>query len=95
MRSSLPIRLTAPTTWPTAAARKLGALTGALGPKLVARHQAQIRRVDEDLRGRDAHRQDIGDVVVGHLVLVAIPRNTALDVAEPIDDARGVVGVAR
>ena len=57
--------------------------------------QREVGGVDEELVLGDAHRQDVGDVLVGHGVAVAVPGDEAVDVADAVDDARGVVGVAR
>ena len=43
----------------------------------------------------DAHREDVGDILVGQRVPVALPGDEALDAAQLVEHARGVVGVAR
>jgi hypothetical protein len=68
---------------------------GAARGELVAGDAGQIGRVDEQLALRDAHRQDVGHVVVRHGVAIARPIDEAVDAAHAIDDARRVVGVAR
>lgn len=50
-------------------------------PKLVPRDAGQVSLVDEEFVLGDAHRQDLGDVVVGQRVPVAIPGKESLDVA--------------
>ena len=67
----------------------------AAGRELVARDAGEVGGVDEELALGDADRQDVGDVVVGDGVGVALPGDEAVDGAEAVDDARGVVGVAR
>ena len=57
--------------------------------------QRQVGLVDEELVLGDAHRQDVGDVLVGQRIPVALPGDEALDVAQPVEHAGGVVGVAR
>ena len=63
--------------------------------QLVARDAREIRRVDEQLALRDADRQEIRDVLVGHRIAVAIPGDEAIDAADAIHDPRRVVWVAR
>lgn len=63
--------------------------------ELVARDAGEVGGVDEQLALRDAHGEDVGDVVVGDGVTVALPVDEAVDAAEAIGNARGVVGVAR
>jgi len=63
--------------------------------ELVARDTPQVRGVDEELALRDAHRQDVGDVLVRDGVLIARPRNEAVDAAYAVHDARCVVRVTR
>ena len=67
----------------------------ATGDELVARDAGEVCGVDEELALGDADGQDIGHVVVGHGVGVALPGDEAVDRADAVDDARGVVGVAR
>lgn len=63
--------------------------------QLVARDAAQVGGVHEELALRHAHRQDVGHVVIRHRVLVAVPGDEAVDGADAVDDARGVVRVQR
>jgi Uma2 family endonuclease len=63
--------------------------------ELVASDARQVGGVDEQLVLGDAHRQDVGHVVVGNGVAIAFPVDEAVDAAHAIEDARGVVGVAR
>ena len=67
----------------------------AAGRELMARDAGEVGGVDEELALGDADRQDVGDVVVGHGVGVAFPGDEAVDGADAVDDARGVVGAAR
>lgn len=63
--------------------------------ELVARDTGQVGGIDEELSLSDADRQQVGDMVVGDRVGVALPGDEAVDGAEAINDTRGVVGVAR
>src|ERR1035438_10205335 len=65
------------------------------GGELVARNATQVGRVDEELTLRDAHGQDVGHVVVGNGVAIAIPIDEAVDAAYAVDDACGIVGMTR
>lgn len=51
--------------------------------------------IHEELALRDAKRQDVHDVVVRDGVLVARPRDEAVDAAHAIDSARRVIGMTR
>ena len=68
---------------------------GATRQERVAGDTAQIGLVDEQLGCGDAHREDIGDVLVGQRIPIALPGDEALDVAQLVEHAGGVVGVAR
>ncbi len=74
----------------------LGVDVDARAPRreLVPGHAAQVRGVDQELALRHAHGHDVGDVLVGHRVAIALPGNEAVDGAHPIDDPGGVVGMA-
>ena len=61
--------------------------------ELVTRDALQICGVHEQLALRDAHREDVGDVIVRNRVAIAAPRDEPIDAAETVDDARGVVDV--
>jgi hypothetical protein len=77
---------------PVAGKRRV--LAGATRLELVARDAGQVRLVDPQLLLGHPHRQDLGDVLVGQGVAIAIPGEVALDVAQPVKHASGVVGVA-
>lgn len=70
-------------------------LCSATRSELVARDATEIGGVDEQLALRDAYREQIGDVVVGHGVPVALVVDEAIDAAEAVGDARRVVRVGR
>ncbi len=72
-----------------------GLLLGSTRAQRVASDTGQVGLVDEQLVFGDAHWEDLGDVVVGQRVPVAIPCDEALDVAQLVEHACGVVGVAR
>lgn len=61
--------------------------------ELVLRDAAQVRGVHEQLALGDAYRQEIGDVVVGHGVLVALVMHVAFEVGDAVHDARGIIRV--
>ena len=63
--------------------------------ELVARNAPEIGGVHEQLALGDAHRQDVGDVVVGDRIRIAIPGHEAVDGAHAVDDTGGVVRVTR
>ena len=63
-------------------ALRVDVLAGAARGERVARDDAQIGGVDEELVGRDAHGQDVGDLLVGHGVAIAFPGDEAVDAAE-------------
>jgi len=65
------------------------------GGELVARHEPQVSRVDEDLVLRDADGQDLGDVIVGYGVAVAVHGDEAVDAADAVEDTGRVVRVGR
>jgi len=57
----------------------------------MSRDAAQVRGVHEQLALSDAHRQEIGDVVVGDGVLVAFVGHVAFEIGDAVHDASGVV----
>lgn len=59
----------------------------------MASDAAEIGGVDEELALSDADRQEVGDVVVGDGVAIARPVDVAIDAADAIDDASGIVVV--
>lgn len=63
--------------------------------ELVARDAPEVGRVDEELALRHAHGQDIGHMLVRDGVPVALPIHEAVDAANAVRDASGVVGMAR
>ena len=63
--------------------------------ELVAHQELDVGRVDEELALGHADGQEVVDGVVGDGVSVAIPRDEAVDGADAIGHARGVVGVQR
>ncbi len=63
--------------------------------EFVARHEPEIGGVDEELVLGDADREDLGDVVVGDGVAVAVDGDEAVGAADAIEDAGRVVGVER
>ncbi len=67
----------------------------AAGRELVAGDAGEVGGVDEELSLGDADREDVGDMRVGHGVGVALPGDEAVDGTDSVEDARGVVGVAR
>ena len=67
----------------------------AAGRELVARHEPEVGGVDEELVLGDADGEDLGDVVVGHGVAVAVDGDEAVGAADAVEDARRVVGVER
>src|SRR5690606_35550708 len=69
-------------------------MTASFG-ELVACNAGEVGGVDEELALGDAQRQDVGDVVVGHRVAIASILDEAVEPAHAVDDARGVVGMAR
>ena len=44
---------------------------------------------------RDANRKNVSDVVIGDSIVIASPGHEAVDAADAIDDARGVVRMPR
>src|SRR5262249_3357697 len=69
--------------------RGIEPLPFAAGREFVARDAGQVGGVDEELALRDADRQDVGDVVVGHGVGVAFPGDETIDGADAVHDTRG------
>ena len=67
----------------------------AAGRELVARDQAQIGGVDEELVLGDSDREDLGNVVVGDRIAIAVDGDEAVDGADPVMDARGVIWMER
>lgn len=63
--------------------------------ELVARDASQIGGIDEELVLGNAQGKNVCDLVVGDSVAVSIPVDEAVDSADAIDDASGVVGMAR
>lgn len=63
--------------------------------ELVPRDAAQVRGVHEQLSLGDAHRQEVGDVVIGDGVLVAFVGHIAFEVGDAVHDARGIIRVKR
>ena len=55
----------------------------------------EICGVDEELVLRNAHRQDVCDMVIRNGVTVTIPIDEAIDAANAVDDASGVVRMTR
>ena len=76
-------------------AERVDLLAAATRAKLVAREAGEARPVDEELRLRNAQREEVGHVVIGDGVPVSHPLDVAVDAAEAIRDARGVVGMLR
>jgi hypothetical protein len=68
---------------------------GAARAELVARDAPQVGGVHEQLALRDPHGQDVSDVVVGNGVVIAGPGDEAVDAADAVDHARGVVRTPR
>jgi len=64
---------------------------GAARREFVACDAAQVGGIDEEFVLGDADRQEVGDVVVGHSVVVAGPGHEAVDTADAVDDTRGIV----
>ncbi len=79
--------------WVKAVRVELEALSA--GGKLMASDAAQIGAVDEQLVLGDAHGQDVGDMVVGHRVAIALPVDEAVDAADSVGDTGGIVVVRR
>lgn len=79
--------------WVKAVRVELEALSA--GGKLMASDAAQIGAVDEQLVLGDAHGQDVGDMVVGHRVAIALPVDEAVDAADSVGDAGSVVVMRR
>lgn len=65
--------------------------TGAARRELVARDAREIGGVNEELALGNADGQDVGDVLVGDGVAVALPLDEPVDAGEAVDDACGVV----
>jgi hypothetical protein len=63
--------------------------------ELVPRNATQVRSVHEQLPLGDAHRQEIGDMVVGDGVLVAFVGYVAFEIGDAVHDASGIVRVKR
>ena len=63
--------------------------------ELVAHEELQVGAVDEELVLRHAHRDEVVDRLIRNGVPVAAPRDESIDGADPVDDPRGVVGMAR
>lgn len=63
--------------------------------ELVGCNALEIGGVHEELALGDAYGEQIGDVVVGNGVAICLPVDKAVDVAEAIGDAGGVIAVAR
>lgn len=61
--------------------------------QLMPGDQLEISGIDEDLGLGHTHREDVGDVVVGDGVAVAVDGDEAVDAAHPVDDTGGIVGV--
>lgn len=66
-----------------------------LGRELMLGNEAEVGGIDEEFLLSDPHREDLGDVVVGHGVAITVPGDEALDVGEGVDDACGVEGMSR
>ncbi len=81
--------------WQRVVTRQRGVVAGTLDPQFVASDQMEVGGVDEQLGLRDPDGQKLRHVLVGQGVAVALPGDEALDIAEPIHDAGGVVGVLR
>ena len=75
--------------------RRVELVASATRSELVASDAPQIRRVDEELALRDAHRQDVRDVLVRDGVLIARPRDEAINAAYTVYDARRVIRMTR
>lgn len=75
--------------------RGIELVAGATRGELVARDATEVGGVDEQLALGDAHGQDVGHVLVGDGVAVAVPVDEAVDAADAVGNAGGVVGVAR
>ncbi len=72
-----------------------GSALGTARQERVARDTGQVGLVDEQLVLGNAHREDLGDVLVGKRVPNSFPRDEALDVAQLVEHAGGVEWVAR
>src|SRR5262249_14783449 len=70
-------------------------VAGTARGELVARDATEVGGVDEQLALGGAHGQDVGHVLVGDGVAVAVPVDEAIDAADTVGDTGGVVGVAR
>lgn len=55
--------------------------------ELVARHETEVGGVDEELVLGDADGEDLGDVVVGDGVAVAVHGDEAVGAADAVEDA--------
>jgi hypothetical protein len=69
--------------------------SGAARGELVASDAREVSGVDEQLALRDAHRQDVCHVVIRDGTPVTCPVDKAVGTTDAIDDARGIVRVAR
>lgn len=63
--------------------------------ELVARYETEVGGVDEELVLGDPDREDLGDVVVGDRVAVAVHGDEAVGAADAVEDAGRIVGVER
>lgn len=68
---------------------------GAFRGELVMSDACEIGGVDEELALGDADGKDVGDVVVRNCIPIPLPIDEAVDAAEAVGDARGVVRVTR
>ena len=64
---------------------------GTARTELVARDAPQVGGIHEQLALRDAHGQNVSDMVIGNSVVIAGPGDEAVDAAYAVDHARGVV----
>ena len=63
--------------------------------ELMAGNTGEVGSVDKELILSDAEREDVGDVIVGDGVGVALEGDEAVDGTEAVEDPGGVVGMAR
>lgn len=72
-------------------ASRISFRTGAARRELLARDALEIGGVNEELTLGNADGQDVGDMLVGDGVAVALPLDEPVDAGEAVDDASGVV----
>jgi hypothetical protein len=69
-------------------------VAGAAGSELVSSDATEVSGVHEQLVLGDANRKDVGHVVVGNRVAIALPVDESVDAAEAVDHSSRVVGMA-